>query len=65
MGLGDPDLLTPPHIVEAAQRAIAAGEHHYTHPAGMPKLREAIAAMLTRDFGLAYAPDETIITAGT
>ena len=45
MGRGDPDFHTPAHIVEAAKRAIDANEHHYTHPAGLPKLREAISAM--------------------
>ena len=49
MGRGDPDFHTPQHIVEAAKRAIDANEHHYTHPAGLPALREAIADTLTRE----------------
>ena len=65
MGLGDPDLPTPPHIVEAAQAAIARGETHYTHPAGMPKLRQAIADLLRQEYGLDYVADETMVTAGT
>ena len=65
LGLGDPDLPTPRHIVEAARDAIARGETHYTHPAGMPKLREAIAELLRRDYGLQYSTDETLVTAGT
>ena len=31
MGRGDPDFHTPPHIVDAAKRAIDNNEHHYTH----------------------------------
>jgi aminotransferase len=64
MGRGDPDFSTPAHIVEAAKRAIDAGHTHYTHPAGMPQLREAIAAMLKRENALDYAADEIIVTAG-
>lgn len=64
MGRGDPDFHTPRHIVEAAKRAIDANEHHYTHPAGLPQLREAIAASLERDVGLRYDLDEVIVTAG-
>jgi aminotransferase len=65
LGRGDPDFHTPKHIVEAAKRAIDANEHHYTHPAGLPKLREAIAAHLKQDFRLDYGADEVIVTAGT
>ena len=64
MGRGDPDFHTPAHIVEAAKRAIDANEHHYTHPAGIPQLREAIADTLAREYGLRYDLDEVIVTAG-
>lgn len=64
MGRGDPDFHTPRHIVEAAKRAIDANEHHYTHPAGMPALREAIADTLAREYALRYDLDEVIVTAG-
>ncbi len=64
MGRGDPDFHTPPHIVAAAKRAIDRNEHHYTHPAGLPALREAIADTLARENGLTYTPDEVIVTAG-
>ena len=64
LGRGDPDFHTPPHIVEAAKRALDQNQHHYTHPAGLPQLREAIAGTLRRDHGLAYGSDEIIVTAG-
>lgn len=64
LGRGDPDFHTPPHIVEAAKRALDQNQHHYTHPAGLPQLREAIAETLRRDHGLAYGRDEIIVTAG-
>jgi len=63
MGRGDPDFHTPPHIVEAAKRAIDADQHHYTPPHGLPQLREAIATNLRR-FDLDYTPAEIAVTAG-
>jgi aminotransferase len=65
LGRGDPDFHTPAHIVEAAKRAIDANEHHYTPPAGLPKLREAIAAHLKAQYALDYGIDEIVVTAGT
>ena len=64
MGRGDPDFHTPAHIVEAAKRAIDANQHHYTHSAGLPELREAIAGKLRRENDLDYSADEIIVTAG-
>jgi aminotransferase len=64
LGRGDPDFHTPPHIVEAAKRAIDNNEHHYTHPAGLPQLREAIVENLRSEYDLDYGVDEIIVTAG-
>lgn len=64
LGRGDPDFDTPAHIAEAAKKAIEQGQHHYTHPAGLPALREAIAAALARYNGLDYGADEILVTAG-
>jgi aspartate/methionine/tyrosine aminotransferase len=64
LGRGDPDFHTPPHIVAAAKAALDRNEHHYTHPAGLPALRDAIAGSLAAEFGLRYGPDEIIVTAG-
>ena len=43
LGRGDPDLDTPAHIIKAGQDALANGATHYTHPLGIPALRQAIA----------------------
>jgi aminotransferase len=64
LGRGDPDFHTPKHIVEAAIKAINNNQHHYTHPAGMPELREAIAETLKRENRLDYNAEEIIVTAG-
>jgi aminotransferase len=64
MGRGDPDFHTPAHIVEAAKKAIDENQHHYTHSAGIPELRKAIADKLARENGLDYGVDEIIVTSG-
>ena len=64
LGRGDPDFHTPAHIVEAAKAALDANQHHYTGPTGIPQLREAIAADLAARYGLDYAADEVVVTAG-
>src|SRR2546427_3344037 len=44
--IGEPDGATPPHVVEAAVRALHDGQTRYVNPAGLPALRDAIAASL-------------------
>ena len=44
LGIGQPDFKTPPHIVEAAIKAMRDGHHGYTPANGIPALREAVAA---------------------
>src|SRR5437899_11673922 len=44
--IGEPDGTTPPHVVEAAIRALHDGHTRYVNPAGLPALRDAIAASL-------------------
>ena len=41
---GEPDFNTPDHVIEAAYRAMHAGQTHYTPVDGTPALKEAIAA---------------------
>lgn len=64
LGRGDPDLATPAHIVEAGRRALAGGATHYTHPMGLPALREAIGQHLAEVDGLRYSADEIVVTTG-
>ncbi len=64
-GAGEPDFPTPPFIVEAAARACADPKNHrYTPTAGLPELREAIAAKTLRDSGLAIEPSQVLVTNG-
>ncbi len=62
---GEPDFPTPPHIVEAALLAVSDPKNHrYTPAAGLPELREAIAAKTLRDSGLAISPSQVVVTNG-
>ncbi len=64
-GAGEPDFPTPGDIVEAAQRACAQPRFHkYTPAAGLPELRQAIAAKTARDSGYRVQPDQVLVTNG-
>src|SRR5580698_168158 len=64
-GAGEPDFPTPDYIVAAAQAACAVPRFHkYTPAAGLPELREAVAAKTARDSGLQVAPSQVLITNG-
>ena len=64
-GIGEPDFIPPPHILEAAKRALDEGKTHYTPTTGIPELREALVEKTKRDYGLSYDPDsEVLVTAG-
>ena len=62
---GQPDTLTPAHIVEAGRKALRDGRTGYPDNRGEPQLREAVAEKLVRDNALNYDPDrEILITDG-
>ncbi len=62
--VGEPDFPTPPHVVEAAQRAIADGVVKYTVSRGLPTLRELIAAKLRDRNGVDAGADRVVVSAG-
>jgi aspartate/methionine/tyrosine aminotransferase len=64
MEVGEPDFPTPQPVIDAAQRFIATGQVHYTHPLGLPQLREAIAGFYRDRYGVAVEPERIIVTAG-
>ncbi|MGO9781228.1 MAG: pyridoxal phosphate-dependent aminotransferase [Streptosporangiaceae bacterium] len=64
-GAGEPDFPTPGYIVEAAQRACAEPRFHkYTPAAGLPELRQAVAAKTARDSGFEVTAGQVLITNG-
>jgi aspartate aminotransferase len=64
LGIGQPDFPTPPHIVEAAVKALRDGHHGYTPATGVQPLREAVARDLHRRFGVEVSPDAVMILPG-
>ena len=63
-GAGEPDMDTPEHIKEAAQRALAEGFTKYTPSSGIPELRKAISKKFATDNSLHYAPHQIVVSNG-
>jgi aspartate/methionine/tyrosine aminotransferase len=64
-GAGEPDFPTPAHIVAAAVEACSDPRNHrYTPAAGLPELREAVAAKTARDSGYHVSAANVLITNG-
>ena len=65
LGVGEPDFVTPEHIRQAGIRSIEQGHTQYTSNYGILELREEIADMLNRRYGLVYNPaNEILVTVG-
>ena len=65
LGQGFPDFDCDPQLVNAVTRAMSSGLNQYPPMAGVPVLREAIAAKLSRLYGHSYdASAEITVTAG-
>jgi aspartate/methionine/tyrosine aminotransferase len=67
--VGEGDLPTPPFISEAAKASLDRGETFYTAQRGVPELRAAIAAYMTRVYGArpgggAFSPENFFVTIG-
>jgi aspartate/methionine/tyrosine aminotransferase len=62
--IGEPDFRTPPHIVEAAKRALDEGWTHYGPAQGLPELREAIAAHVSRTRGISVGAQHVSVVPG-
>lgn len=62
LGIGDPDQPTPPHIVEALQKAAAdPANHPYPSYAGSRRFREAVARWFHGRFGVELDPDGEVL----
>ncbi|GAB3625952.1 aspartate aminotransferase [Pandoraea terrae] len=62
--IGEPDLPTPDHVIEAAIAAMRAGRTKYTGSSGTPELRKAIATKLLRDNQVEFGPQNIVVGAG-
>ncbi|MBA3728961.1 MAG: aminotransferase class I/II-fold pyridoxal phosphate-dependent enzyme, partial [Actinobacteria bacterium] len=62
LGVGDPDLPTPPHVVEALRRAARdPATHRYPSYYGLPAFRDAIAAWYRQRFGVDLDADQEVL----
>ncbi|MFH1779183.1 MAG: LL-diaminopimelate aminotransferase [Candidatus Omnitrophota bacterium] len=62
LGVGDPDLPTPSHIIEALYKAaLDPNNHHYALDSGMPQLRQAIAKWYRKRFKVELEPEAEIL----
>jgi aminotransferase len=65
LGIGEPDFVTPEHIVQAGIRSLNSGETHYTSNAGLIELRRAICEYMNKNYQMDYDPvKEVVITVG-
>ena len=64
LGIGDPDMPTPQHVVEAMERAVRdPGTHTYPSNRGRPEFREAVASFYRTRFGVDLDPETQVIPA--
>ncbi len=64
LSVGEPDFNTPVHIKEAAKRAIDDNFSFYSPVPGYMSLRKAIADKLSNENGLAYRPEQIVVSGG-
>jgi aminotransferase len=65
LGIGEPDFISPPPILEAGIKSLQRGETQYTSNSGILELRQALSAHLQRLYDVHYDPeDELLITVG-
>jgi aspartate aminotransferase len=62
--VGEPSFVTPEHVRAGAAAALERGETRYVPNAGVPALREAIAAKVAARNGLAADPGQVVVSAG-
>lgn len=63
LGIGDPDLPTPEHIIEAARGAAGdPANHRYPSYSGMMAFREAVADWYRQRFGVGLDPGREVLT---
>jgi aspartate/methionine/tyrosine aminotransferase len=63
--IGEPDFQTPQNIIDAATRAMNSGATHYTPASGIPVVREATAAYVTKRTGAPTKAANIVIVPGS
>src|SRR5437763_1842695 len=63
LGFGNPDIPSPSAVVEKlAEAATRPANHRYSASRGIPHLRDAVAELYRRRFGVEVAPETQIVT---
>ncbi|NWG16241.1 MAG: aminotransferase class I/II-fold pyridoxal phosphate-dependent enzyme [Chloroflexi bacterium] len=61
LSIGEPDFVTPEHIINTGITSLRQGQTRYTSNSGIIELRRAIADYIERLHGLQYNPDNQIL----
>jgi len=62
LAIGDPDIPTPPHVIERlCQAAQDPANHRYPESEGLPEFRHAIAQWYEKRFGVSLDPDREVL----
>src|SRR4051812_48342587 len=65
LGIGEPDFVTPPSVLNAGVESLRRGETHYTSNSGTVELRNAVSDYINKLYGVCYDPEhELLITVG-
>jgi aspartate aminotransferase len=64
LSVGEPDFATPPHVIEAAKRALDAGDTKYTAVGGTAAMKRAAVLHFARDLGIETSPGQVVVSAG-
>ena len=64
LGIGQPDMPTPAHVVEAGIKALRDGHHGYTPATGILPLREAVSRDILRRHGVEVSPESVMVLPG-
>lgn len=65
MEVGEPDFDVPQAAMEAGTRALQEKQTHYTHALGKYELRQAIAELYNKEYGVSVKPEQVMVTSGS
>lgn len=65
LGIGEPNFVTPEHVLQKGVQSLLDGNTAYTSNSGTIELRRAISRYIERLYGLSYDPEcEVLVTVG-
>jgi aspartate/methionine/tyrosine aminotransferase len=65
MEVGEPDFDVPTCVRDAVVDAVNNGATHYTHSLGNRDLRNEIANLYNKEYGVEFSPDQVVVTSGS